>query len=1005
MTAQGAESSSREFVLKIENKIKSKKESDESIIEDLASASENELSDLYRQTFDSKGTLLHLTVKYRKYQLLEWLLNQNITDSININAGDISNFTALHLAVINNSPSCARLLIKHRADPLHQDRRHRSAWSLYQDLISNRDPSFKLVFLHIELPDRTLLERSNNPVLIGELQERFSELALTDRSTDSSLSVDLLTDTSEHSNDNVFEKISLANQTKRNVLNYSSRFDSSSTLNSLSTFSIASSSSSSSSFFPNKILKDLLINPNVEEFRNYLISVDDLENKINGDPLIFHTFISTLNLAHAHREQYEQAFLQFTTLFNRTALSNLYKPQADKPDSKFKTEDDEGSELDAFLSKINKEHGFTATSFFKFISELRQYFSHQLVNIRSESFNILKENNDVLESFLIQLFGALKAGHAKIEMLDDISDVDNNETKLRKVINRLIKYDLKDLFDVSLGLPIPPDDLLMIIKKHYNEFSALEKCVSILIVKNIALHMLDCVELRPLFSTKLINKFLNMIIDDECFHNSSIETFFSYLLELPEKLTPLYFENINELNSWFLTPSIRQKLISFERVIDTAANCEEIKIQKKLIQIAANEIKALSLETLQSIKFSELKNGAWEKLKDSNISTYSRRFNNLSAFIVKQIVSKKENFVKYYAIWVRIANALLTPVEGLGPDLGAVLAILTALESRAVRHGKTAFPKIDSEFTKILEQLQNLCNPKGNYSNFSVAIQAYSNPLPYLGMILSQIIRAQDNDKLFDKILALGKIYYHFLLLQRSLYSYPIIRDSDLKEILDLPYPNLDDLYYLACQFVPFKIYLSEYEGDRVIGELKNCMIYSLEPQFIQNEKEIRSKDTFFELCRYVFSEIYFGRRTEDDLFTLAEYQKHCGINYSTLLGELSRWIFEKMRTQNFSIDKGMPLLYKYINALNPSIRLDWGTSVTRYSAANATSEETIYYNPLYIYRGAMQKLEEKKPDAQKSSSASSSSSGSIRHSRKRASSTLKRNLSSKGSTLIPKLP
>jgi hypothetical protein len=978
MTTQGVEPNSKEFLIKIENKIKSKDESDESIIEDLSSASENELSDLYKQTFDSQGTLLHLTVKYRKYRLLEWLFSQNITDNININAGDKSGFTALHLAVINNNPDCVRLLIKHHANPLCKDARERSAYKFANEL-RDRDPQLIAAFMYIKIQPTGMLERSNNPELIKKLQNQFNELALTNRSTDSSSSTGTLTDRSE-SYDAVFESVSLATQTKRNVTStfrtesstsISNRTDSASSQRSLSSISLASSSSSCSSpLISEKSLKETLVN--------------------------------LLNLDRSNREHYEQRFIQFSRLLNYTPLSELYSSQPEKIENNDKFDD--------LLKSINAEHGVTTTSMFQFINELKQYYAKRLTNIRSESFQLLKEKNNILEVFLVQKFCDLKFELAKADLpdlVDEMSEADNHETLFRKAVKWLIENDLKDCFEISIGLTslIPPHDILILIKNNYIALPILEKCVSILIVKNIAFYMLDCIELSPPFPLSQISMFLNLISNEEHFNHKSIEDFFKYLFDLHDMFSPIYIENIKELNSWFLNPAISRKLISFKKTINAASTCEDIKTQNKLVQIIANEIKALSLETLQSIKLSDFNNCAWKKLKDSTILTHARRFDNLYYLITEQIVSSSnEDFFGYYKIWVRLADTLLTPVEGLGPDLGAVLVILNALESKAVCHRKIAFPKIDSEFSPIITQLKNLCSARRNYYNFSEAIQAYQNPLPYLGMFLSQIVHAHENTKPFNKISTLGKIYYDFLPLQRSLFNHPIISDSDLKESLDLAYPNQDELYYLACQFVPHKIYLNEYEGDRVIEELKNCMHYTLKPQFILNEKEIKPQDTFFALCRYLFNEIYFNRRAEDDLLTLAEYQKHCGINYSPLISELSRWIFEQIRAQYFTIDKGMPLLYKYIDALNPSIPIDWGTSVARYSAANAASEEMVYCNPLYIYRGSMQKLEEKKPDVQKSSSSSSSSSSSdsIRNSRKRAS-TLKRNLSSKGSILFPK--
>lgn len=981
MTTQGVEPNSKEFLLKIENKIKSKDESDESIIEDFSSASENELSDLYKQTFDSQGTLLHLTVKYRKYRLLEWLLSQKITDNININAGDKSGFTVLHLAVINNNPDCVRLLIKHHADPLCKDARERSAYKFANEL-RDRDPKLIAAFMHIKIQPATILERSDNPELIRKLQNQFNELALTNRSTDSSSSTGILTDRSEIYDD-IFESVSLATQTKRNVTStfitessasISDRRDSASSQRSLSSISLASSSSSSSSSLPisEKSLKETLVN--------------------------------LFNLERSNRELYEQRFIQFSRLLNYTPLSELYASQPGKIESNDKFDD--------LLKSLNAEQGITATSMFQFINELKHYNAKWLTKIRSKSFQLLKEKNNILEVFLVQKFCDLKFELTKADLPDlgdEMSEADNYESLFRKAVKWLIENDLKDCFEISIGLTslIPPREILILIKHNYIGLSILEKCISILIVKNIAFYMLDCIELSPPFSNSQIRKFLNLISNETHFKNQSIEDFFKYLFDLHDMVSPIYLENIKELNSWFLNPAISRKLISFKKTINAASTCEDIKTQSKLVQIIANEIKALSLETLQSIKQSDFNNCAWKKIKDSTILTHARRFDNLYYLITEQLASSlNQDFFGYYKVWVRVADTLLTPVEGLGPDLGAVLVILNALESKAVCHRKIAFPKIDSEFSPIITQLRNLCSARRNYYNFSEAIQAYQNPLPYLGMFLSQIVHAHENKKPFNKISSLGKIYYDFLPLQRSLFNHPVISDSDLRESLDLTYPNQDELYYLACQFVPHKIYLNEYEGDRVIEELKSCMHYALKPQFILNEREIKTQDTFFALCRYLFNEIYFGRRAEDDLVTLAEYQKYCGINYSPLISELSRWIFDQMRTQHFTIDKGMPLLYKYIDALNPSIPIDWGISVTRYSAANAASEETVYSNPLYIYRGAMQKLDEKKPDIQKSSSSSSSSSGSIRHSRKRSSSTLKRNLSSRGSTsLFPKQP
>ncbi len=228
--------------------------------------------------------------------------------------------------------------------------------------------------------------------------------------------------------------------------------------------------------------------------------------------------------------------------------------------------------------------------------------------------------------------------------------------------------------------------------------------------------------------------------------------------------------------------------------------------EKDFIEQFSQDLAVLSYHNMKTIHPSELYRQTWVKKQDQapNISHIANAFNQLSAFVVDQIVNTNDlkESQRIYTIFVKIAAQLLTL-----HDYQDTMSIICGLSNAAVNRLVKSFnlPKdIETSFQKQTE----LFSFDKNFKNLNQHLELLRHPkskgqqpighVPYLATFLSQLTFADDGnpdhvDQInFSRILMLAQIHRQIETAQNI--------EGNLSTRQELHYNVIDDIVKMKHQ-------------------------------------------------------------------------------------------------------------------------------------------------------------------------------------------------------------
>ncbi len=544
---------------------------------------------------------------------------------------------------------------------------------------------------------------------------------------------------------------------------------------------------------------------------------------------------------------------EIVELFRQAIFPSLVHHQADDTD----------------IEELSKEFG--VLHLFESGSHNKQPVSDddQITKDFASATSIIKTVNDELEDLGQQLESQLL--YAGFESCDSTNvpvqeDViwelcAANEIKDNPNIERKRRFDKKITSETLQGIMSQRSPAVIInnIKKFWSNFDSNQKLTAIFVLKELLFwdisHALVAKEvdikslLRPIFS-KIKKAFPQ--------HGVNMVFLLKNLISTKEKLAS------NELyQSYLMLSNLAQSSIivqnkkSFETLLLETLSMKDKK-QKDNIELIANEFRAIMLGFYHTVRIDEYYSPVWSHEHSPHIVRQIDVFNHLSDYIRTFILQAQtpKDCAQRIALFIRVAAELCHTSKAIGPDLGSVNIITTAISSGSLARLKPVFMLLSDKDKAKFENLKRLNMPEFGFTMLRKVAGASRLPLFNSSLIQSDVRLCYENKNAKNRHEALGSVLQKILQLKRAYSLLPFRFGTNLLYLLgegryisiwnhlyclsgrfvpvNLDAVTFDDLmeiidYMISNQFCPMVLYAqTEYQPESIFEPILNKMKESL---------------------------------------------------------------------------------------------------------------------------------------------------------------------------------
>lgn len=445
------------------------------------------------------------------------------------------------------------------------------------------------------------------------------------------------------------------------------------------------------------------------------------------------------------------------------------------------------------------------------------------------------------------------------KILHDIYSAIENFQKTGVIVNRE-KHVLGLVNSISLR------KLITGLIKLDQYLSPEQKIIGFLMVKDSICWMVNLNDFKHAIEPAVLVDYYAKVHN---YFNNNTTMLFDKLININGQNQVVLSDNLKMLDQALKKPPFADLTFNIRKALEELAKnkAKNSNILKHIV----DEIRKISLQAYHSITLQEFENEAWEKPdKESlaeNIVRQTKLLDNLTSFVCLQIMSARtvKEMTRRFHLWVVIANTLLKPEKGLGPDLRSVVAIMSALQCKAM---EMVVAKISSKTREIFLQLVKLCEPQMSKQVTVEVDKSYLGPLHHLGLLQTQLSMFKAakstltvDDNLHELNCRQGQLLMGFVTLQRAHYEHPIVFSSDLRRRLSQRFMSLKDMYYVyACKHHAHSIVCVVNYASIVCEQLTDCIEHNIKPILVSNKSEIKD-DTILEfLSKYLLNDICNNR-------------------------------------------------------------------------------------------------------------------------------------------------
>lgn len=243
----------------------------------------------------------------------------------------------------------------------------------------------------------------------------------------------------------------------------------------------------------------------------------------------------------------------------------------------------------------------------------------------------------------------------------------------------------------------------------------------------------------------------------------------------------------------------------------TAASKENIETLSALE--IAEQMTYLDHQIFVSICSEEFLGQAWIKVdknvKAPRIEAMTKRFNQMSALVVSEIVRRNNISARVAAIekWAAVAD-----IARCLHNFNGVLQICAAFNNNVVFRLKKTWEKVSKTTRQTIEKLQTIVSSDGRFRNLRESLHRCDPPcIPYLGMYLTDLSFIEESTPNFshDKLLNFSKMRMiaHVIREVRNFQQVPYKIEHIPKVTNYLQDPTLildeDEMYRLSLEIEP----------------------------------------------------------------------------------------------------------------------------------------------------------------------------------------------------------